>query len=543
MLRSPTSSRAALVAVAFAAMALALFGACTEIEDPPDNIIPTEFAPREEPISIVVEAGNADGTLHDPYLGVTIDTAEFVNSRTEPDDPGFYEGIRRPDLSNPRLRALVRQLMPGILRIGGTVADGTYFCEGEGDCDLPESYQISYRDAETFQPGYWTRDDIREIADFAEATDARVSFCLNFGPGPRDADTGAWTDADARRLIRFARGLDNGDRFDIWEAGNEVNGFFFNFKMPGGFGPDQYADDLRVLRDLIDEEDPGGRLLALGSYYYPVYFVGDVFRFSARTLALARDVVDIASWHLYPTQSDGCGESPLWQTFPATAENLFDENIVETSRAYASDFKTAAKDVPVFLGESASAQCGGQDGVSNRLADALWWADWIGVLASEGTGTFVRQSLAGLRYGIVEHDTWEPYPTWYTIWLYKNFVAKAHLKTTTLRHTLKAHGFCGTESGRVTIVIANPQAKAREAIVELSGAAIESAVRFDLTSPGGLAGRLAFINGVAVDEAGNMAMPEGEPVDVTDGVATLAIAGESLTFVSAVVVGEAEACQ
>ncbi len=33
-----------------------------------------------------------------------------------------------------------------------------------------------------------------------------------------------------------------------------------------------------------------------------------------------------------------------------------------------------------MLGETASAQCGGEPGVSDTMSDALWYADWIGYL-------------------------------------------------------------------------------------------------------------------------------------------------------------------
>ncbi|HJL15691.1 MAG TPA: hypothetical protein RMH99_08550 [Sandaracinaceae bacterium LLY-WYZ-13_1] len=90
------------------------------------------------------------------------------------------------------------------------------------------------------------------------------------------------------------------------EAGNEVNGLDFDFRMLDGFGPDRYAQGVRRLRPRLDEIHPEGRLSAPQTYFFPDPIVGDLGRFSARALAEAGDAVDLVSWHLYATQSDRC---------------------------------------------------------------------------------------------------------------------------------------------------------------------------------------------------------------------------------------------
>ena len=107
-----------------------------------------------------------------------------------------------PDLESAKLRRLVSYLAPSRLRIGGTDADAAYFCPEEGGCELPPQYGDAFRSKDSERPGVLTHEDIRRGADFAEAVGARVMFCVNAGPGPRDPQTGRWTPDNARALIR-----------------------------------------------------------------------------------------------------------------------------------------------------------------------------------------------------------------------------------------------------------------------------------------------------------------------------------------------------
>ena len=52
-----------------------------------------------------------------------------------------------------------------------------------------------------------------------------------------------------------------------------------------------------------------------------------------------------------------------------------------------------AAGMPVMNGESASSQCGGQAGVSDTLLDALWFADWIGIMAEGTAGMIMMRRL------------------------------------------------------------------------------------------------------------------------------------------------------
>jgi hypothetical protein len=139
--------------------------------------------PEGERVPVVVDADQAARTLDARYLGLTFDTAQMQHR------------VDGSDLE------------------GGTDADGVYFCDTEEPCEVPQRFLDAYKDGRESHASYFTRKDIREFADFAAAIDAEIIYCLNFGPRPRDPETDAWTDDNARSLIRYARSLPNGDRW------------------------------------------------------------------------------------------------------------------------------------------------------------------------------------------------------------------------------------------------------------------------------------------------------------------------------------------
>ena len=61
-----------------------------------------------------------------------------------------------------------------------------------------------------------------------------------------------------------------------------------------------------------------------------------------------------------------------------------------------------------WLGETGSAQAGGQPGVSGRWVGALWWLDQLGAVAAAGHRLQCRQTLSGSDYGLLDDGTLAP---------------------------------------------------------------------------------------------------------------------------------------
>eukprot|EP00315_Gephyrocapsa_oceanica_P054957 CAMPEP_0185484950 /NCGR_PEP_ID=MMETSP1366-20130426/9701_1 /TAXON_ID=38817 /ORGANISM="Gephyrocapsa oceanica, Strain RCC1303" /LENGTH=226 /DNA_ID=CAMNT_0028093039 /DNA_START=32 /DNA_END=708 /DNA_ORIENTATION=- len=93
------------------------------------------------------------------------------------------------------------------------------------------------------------------------------------------------------------------------------------------------------------------------------------------------------------------------------------------TRPAAKAAATAAACSPsCWLGETGSAQVGGQQGVSGTWEATLWWLDQLGGLALEGTEVQCRQALAGSDYGLLSEETLQPTPDYWASLLWRRLM-------------------------------------------------------------------------------------------------------------------------
>ncbi len=484
--------------------------------------------PSGTPVQVSIHLAEPAGALDERYLGFAFDTAQFTGGFWWSSSSGELVPEPMPDLESPKLRKLVSHLAPSRMRIGGTDADAAYFCPEEGECELPPAYQNTFRDGENERPGVLTHESLRRAADFAEAVGARITFCVNMGPGPRDPETGQWTPENAQALIRFARSLPNGDLFDVWEPGNEVNILNYEFNMPVLLVPGFFAQDLSLFASLVRQEAPTASVAAPGCFFVPYEGLADL-GYTRDLLRIGRQSIDIVTWHLYASQSHRCPS--FMSPAPASKEALFDESFIAMHRRFARSVAASAAGKPVWLAETASAQCGGQAGVSDTLLDALWLADWIGIMAEEGSSLFVRQTIVGGDYSLLDPVTFDPRPSFLACVLFRRTVERFALKTEAGRDLAKVHGFCAPgESGRVTAVIANPNEESLAAEIRLVGSDVRAAEQWTLSAGGNLYAPRASIQGLVAAPDGTIPDPPGSAVHVEQGRAYVRVDPCALVF-------------
>jgi hypothetical protein len=483
----------------------------------------------KSPVTVRVDPAKITGRLSERYLGVALDWQK-VDDGVWPTDIG--------ELSSPVLRRLMSELAPSVLRIGGTDANGAWFCATDSDCSPPPSYVDAFTDDDK-EVKIFTGSDVEALLDFAQAVDANIIFTLNLGPGPRDATTGAWAGDNVRELLEFVATLEHRDRFTTWEAGNEVNIIFNEYAMPVPLTPDIYAEDLATLRALIDETLPDTELIGPAAFFLPLDRAGDL-KFTKRTLkAVNEGVLDGVSWHLYATQSPRC--STAVSPYPASLETLFDPEQIALNQGFARQVAASAGDLPVINSESASVQCGGQFGISDTMLDALWWTDWIGLMAEEGTGTIVRQTLVGREYAIVDQHTLVPHPAFLVSVLQRRHADRAHLGTAVKGDDVHVHAYC--TSGRddaVTVAVSNPTTSDHDVAVEVKGRTVKTAQQWTVVAD--LEATAATINALPAGADGSIPDEPGEPVDVKGGVAHASVPANGVAFVVADLKGTAASC-
>ena len=476
-----------------------------------------------------VDPERVTGRMAERYLGVTLDWQK-VGDGVWPVDVH--------ELANPVLRRLMSELGPSVLRVGGTDANAGFFCITEADCNPTPTYTETFTDPDK-EPKVFTGEDVVALVDFAREVDATIVFTLNLGPGPRDPETGAFVGDNVRTFLEFVAALAGGEQFTTWEAGNEVNVIFNEYKMPVPLQPKLYVEDLVTLRGMIDDTLPGTELVGPASFFLPLARSGDL-RFTKRTLRKVEDgVLDGVSWHLYAAQSPRC--SPAVSPFPASRDALFDPDQIALNRAFARQVSSVAGDLPVINSETASVQCGGQFGISDTMLDALWWTNWIGTMVEDGTSTILRQTLVGREYAIVDQELVVPHPTFLVSVLHRRHADRAHLATRVDAEEVFAHAYCTrSRNDAVTVTVSNPNPTATETEIAVKGRRVTAAAQWTVAAE--LTATEATINGVVPGADGSIPDEPGERVRMRGRTAHVEVPANGVVVVVAELNGKAKGC-
>jgi heparanase 1 len=354
--------------------------------------------------------------LDERFLSVAIDSSLLVGGHwwsPEADvEPGIGRRRVKPfDFSSARLRELTSELAPAYLRIGGTEADRIYYAVEEPSPQVPPAYELVLTSSQ------WDG-----VTAFVKETALDLFFTLNAGPSSRDTE-GRWQPDNAERLLRYAHARD--DHIAVLELGNEINAYWF------GYGPRQQPDGSMIAAD-------GARLRALAQRYFPKALIvgpGEFFwprvgsPFASKTHVLdglletdGGRAFDALTWHYYPQQSRRC---PI-ATRRASPTMLLEPAFLDEVSRWADNFETKrdarAPGLPIWLGETGNAQCGGEPLVSDRFVSSLWWTDELGLLAARGQPIVVRQALVGSNYGLLDDASLEPRPDYFASVLFKRLM-------------------------------------------------------------------------------------------------------------------------
>lgn len=487
-----------------------------------------------EPVPAHVQAAAAfDGQRAvaevDPrYLSFAVDTIQVVGGPFwAPAGQGTgllsTSPVSRFQFTRPRLRRLAGALAPAFLRIGGTDADRTVYDLGDGPA-------VQIERGKDQAHGVLTRAIWDEVSGFARELDLRLLFTLNAGPTARDR-AGNWDPSDARKLVAYS--VAHGYPVDVWELGNEANAFPVSHGV--WLSSERYAADLGRARRLLDELAPAARLAGPASSYWPVL---GAWRssFDAGVLDHAGELLDVVSWHYYPQQSYRCPVA----TRSAHAGRMMTAAALADLDGWAGEVERATRahtaGAEVWLGETGSAQCGGEPGFSNAFADALWWGDTLGRVARRGQKVIVRQTLAGADYGLIDDRTLQPNPSYWVSWLWHQLMGTRVLAAADEQAgALHAYYQCarpgapGYRRGAVSALFVNI-AEQTSVTIDLKKASAGDAVAYRLTAPN-LRQRQTWLNGAPLIAAADGTPPELASLGTAAGGAAVELPPASLAFV------------
>lgn len=455
-----------------------------------------EPPPAGPQMAVTVDFTGTIAELDEKFISFSVDASQLAGGNWWSPE-GTTEIVPPYDFERPRLRRLAAELAPAYLRLGGSEADVIFYNLSDPPLDtIPEPYTLEM-----------TREIFDRACDFAREGGHEIFFTLNAGPGPRDQE-GRWTPDQARELIEYAKSVSC--PVTVWELGNEINGFSLfhggGFRVEG----DEYALDMARARELIDEVDPGSKLAGPSSFFWPV--IGEISPIMPDFMANGGELVDVVTWHYYPQQSDRCPAA----TRPAEEYTMMEPDNLDEVLIWAGEVESLSQEhapqAEVWLGETGNAQCGGQRGISDRFVAGFWWLDQLGQMARRGHRLVVRQTLSGSDYQLIDEETLEPNPDYYSSLLFKRLMGTRVLDAgpSEPSRSIRAYAHCTPgATGALTFLVINLE-RSDPTVVTFEGLEDKRREVYSLTSTDLLSQEI-HLNGKLLQVAADGSPPEMQP--------------------------------
>ncbi|HKW68151.1 MAG TPA: hypothetical protein VJP04_12740 [Terriglobales bacterium] len=358
--------------------------------------------------------------------------------------PRAVYALGTPGAPNQGFFQLMRNLGPGILRLGGNSQDNT--------CWKPAS--APHRDR---CQGELTTTDFRLYSEAAKATGWRLIVGLNLKQNSSPWALSEVTQGIARELTpQQVLGLDLGNEPDL----------FGEPERPKSYSIADLIKDFRAYSSTFQANTI--------ARHYPVIGPAVCCRW--------RNAQDLGAF------LDGVGASTLkLATVHEYARTVCDGRRVSVEELLAPDLMTRFNDaartwvaaaqqrkLPIALAETNSASCGGMPGVSNAFASTLWGLDWLFSAAEDGlTGVNLHISYrpGGSSYNPV--DTYaEPgssktyknvaEPLYYAMYLFAHSASGNHLLPASAQTSANVRAYATTACSNcaVNVVVLNKDSSA-----------------------------------------------------------------------------------
>lgn len=324
---------------------------------------------------LTIDASKVGAAIPLDFTGLSYESAQLAN-------PAFFSG------ANKRLIEMFRGLSPsGNLRLGGGSSEFTTYSDADA-VGAPPFEVFGPDTSKTVKHGTVTTAlALRNLREFLDATGWSCLYGLNLGQGTKE---NAAAEAAAAYRILWPR-------LTAFQIGNEPDSFRNRYR-PATWGPADYLKEWNEFHDAVVAVTPDAK------------FAGpDISNKLAFLTAFAEEApkhkdVILLTAHYYamgPAGSAGATLDQLAEPDPKQA------TMKPAGFAVVADaMKTAG--LPFRMSEGNSCWNGGQPGVSDTLASALWCADamlrfgamgWCGVNLHGGGDGFYTPIAGGPSTG------------------------------------------------------------------------------------------------------------------------------------------------
>jgi heparanase len=334
------------------------------------------------------------------------------------------------DLTNARLRSLASALAPAYLRVSGTWANTTYFADSD---NVRSSPPAGFK-------AVLTRQQWRQVIDFAHAVDARIVTSFAVGAGNRDA-AGIWTLDQARRFLDSTRAA--GGSIAAAEFMNEPNLAAIG-GLPAGYDPVAYGRDFKLFHAFVKQAAPEMMILGPGA-------INETPE-ASDLLTASGPGLDAFSYHHYGALSRRCAGTATPEAALSEAWLSRTDQTLAFYRTLRDRFEPGK---PIWLTETAETACGGNPWAATFL-DTFRYLDQLGRLARAGVQVVMHNTLAASDYGLLDQRTLAPRPNYWGALLWRQLMGTTVLDPgAPVQASLHVYAHCerGTPGGVALLVI------------------------------------------------------------------------------------------
>ncbi|SEG01977.1 hypothetical protein SAMN05421819_1708 [Bryocella elongata] len=292
-------------------------------------------------------------TIPTDFTGLSYEAAQLAN-------PAFFAP------SNKELVQLFRQLSPsGVLRIGGGTSEYTTYSDAAPTEPTPFEVFGPDTDKTNKKGTVTTARALENLRGFLDATGWSCLYGLNLGQGTKE---NAVNEAMAAHRIL-------GPRLVALQIGNEPDSFRNRFR-PASYTPEDFVREWSEFREAIVAKVPDAKFAGPDISNKLPYLT------AFADVAMKHKDVVMLTGHYYAMGPAGRPD--------ATIANLLSEEPKSTTMKWSgvATIQDAMKKtgLPYRISEGNSCWNGGQRGVSDTFASALWCADAMLRFASYGFG-------------------------------------------------------------------------------------------------------------------------------------------------------------
>lgn len=450
------------------------------------------------PVSVSVDATHPAAPVPRDFLGLSFEASALARIAS-------YAG-------GGDLVTMLRSLGIGVLRFGGVTSDT----------------RVAWTDEATVRPS-WAPEvldpaDLRELRVLAAKSGWRILLTIGLGH---------YEPEGAGREAAAAKGA-LGPWLEGIELGNEPNAYALHGLRSEPWTPVQYDEQIAAYRGAIEAAAPGIPLAGpdvSGSSAFEKWGPVEVVNQSPALL----------TGHHYPL---GCEQVPAPSIARLLSPQIRKLEVVSLGR-YMSI--SEAGEIPFRLDETNTVSCGGEPGISNTFASALWAVGFLGQAMTMdlsginlegnpancgGYTPVCAPTPADLATGALGAQ-----PEWYALLLVKALVGERPLPTITSgpdRPNVEVATFLAGDGALHFAIVDDDPPGARSATVGLRvGSGFHGASTLSLTAPSPTAVTGVKLGGRAVAPDGSWNQPSRLPHAANrDGVITVDIPPSSAALLT-----------